>query len=150
MELAVVHEAASRALFEEEVSKIGSELLDLRGWTLFSKEYPILEMGFSAQGGGRLRLKLVCDDWNDRPPSVQFLDWEGRPLTAIQRDPAGVFNNSPHPTTGRPFVCMKGAREYHTHPSHIADVWETARGNDKFTLGGILTQLWHVWRSLHK
>jgi hypothetical protein len=150
MELAVMHEAASRALFEEEVSKIRSELLDLRGWTLFSKEYPILEMGFSAQDGARIRLKLVCDDWNERPPSVQFLDWEGRPLTAIQRDPAGVFNNSPHPTTGRPFVCMKGAREYHTHPSHIADAWETARGNDKFALGGILTQLWHVWRSLHK
>ena len=76
-----MHEAASRALFEEEVSKIGSELLDLRGWSLFSKEYPILEVGFSAQDGARFRLKLVCDDWNERPPSVQFLDCEGRPLT---------------------------------------------------------------------
>jgi hypothetical protein len=145
-----MHEAASRALFEEEVSKIGSELLELRSWILFSKGYPILDIGFEAQNGARLRLMLVCDDWNERPPSVQFLDWEGRPLTVIQRDPAGVFNNSPHPNTGRPFVCMRGAREYHTRPSHIADAWETSRGNDKFKLGGILTQLWHVWRSLHK
>jgi len=145
-----MHDAASRALFEEEVSKLGLEVISLRGWTLFCKAFPILDVGFSAQDGARIRLKLVCDDWNERPPSVQFLDWDGRPLSVIERDPAGVFNNSAHPTTGSPFVCMKGAREYHTHPSHMGDAWETVRGTDKFTLGSILTQLWHVWRSIHK
>ena len=145
-----MHEVVARALFEEEVSKLGPEVMSLRDWALFCKEFPILDIGFSAQDGARIRLKLVCDHWNERPPSVQFLDWEGRPLSAIERDPAGVFNNSPHPNTGKPFVCMKGAREYHTHPSHIADAWETVRGTDRFTLGGILTQLWHVWRSIHK
>lgn len=145
-----MHEAASRALFSDEIEKLSAGLLESRSWTLFGKQYPVLDVGFSSGGGSRLRLRLLCEDWNDRPPSVQFLDWEGRVLSSIQRDPAGVFNNSPHPATGKPFVCMKGVREYHTHPSHINDAWATVRGSDKFTLGGILTQLWHVWRSFHK
>jgi len=145
-----MHEIAARTLFEEEVQKFGAELLEARGWTLFAKQYPVLDVGFSSRDGARLRLRLLCDDWNDRPPSVQFHDWEGRPLGAIERDPSGVFNNSPHPYTGQPFVCMKGVREYHTHPSHVGDAWQTVKGADRFTLGGILTQLWHVWRSFHK
>jgi len=145
-----MHETASRAVFEDEVTKFRPELFENRGWTLFSKEYPILEVGFSATDSARLRVRLTCDDWNDRPPSIEFFDWEGRPLASIERDPAGVFNNSPHPVTGKPFVCMKGAREYHTHPSHTADAWETLKNNAKFTLGGILTQLWHAWKQIHK
>ncbi len=40
---------------------------------------------------------------------------------------------------------MRGAREYHTHPSHVGDVWESVKASSSFTLGGILTQLWHAW-----
>lgn len=145
-----MHEAVSRALFEEEVAKLRPELFSARGWILFSKEYPSLDVGFSASNGAQLRLRLLCQDWNDRPPSVEFLDWQGQPLAVIQRDPSGVFNNSPHPQTRKPFICMKGVREYHTHPSHINDLWETIKGSDKFTLGGILTQIWHVWRGMYR
>lgn len=144
-----MHEAASRALFDEEVKKFSPELLAVRGWMLFATEYPSLDVGFSSPDGARLRLRLSCDDWNDKPPSVQFCDWEGRPLGSIQRDPAGVFNNSPHPLTRLPFACMRGVREYHTHPSHVADAWAAVKANDKFSLGGIVTQLWHAWRKIH-
>jgi len=145
-----MHEAASRAIFDDELAKLRPELFESRGWTLFSKEYPTLDVGFSAQDGARLRLRMLCNDWNERPPSVEFLDWGGAYLPSIERDPNGVFNNSAHPATGRPFICMKGVREYHTHPSHLTDSWETIKGGDNFTLGGILTQLWHVWKGLHK
>ena len=145
-----MHELASRALFEDEVKKLRPELLETRGWVLFAKEYPILDVGFTARDGAKIRLLLSCQEWNDRPPSVDLLDWDGQRLPAIQRDPAGVFNNSAHPQTGRPFICMKGVREYHTHPSHARDAWESIKGSDNFTLGGILTQLWHVWRTIHK
>jgi len=145
-----MHEVASRAVFEEEVAKFRPELFEARGWTLFSKLYPILDVGFTASDGSRLRLRFTCDDWNDRPPSIEFLNWEGQPLPSMERDPAGVFNNSPHPATGKPFVCMKGAREYHTHPSHTSDAWEAIKNNNGFNLGGILTQLWHAWKKIHK
>jgi hypothetical protein len=149
-EPADVLEALSRALFEEEVEKFSAELLEARGWTLFERKFPVLEVGFSAAGGARLRVCLRCDEWNDRPPAVELRDWEGAPLRSIERDPAGVFNNGPHPATGKPFVCMKGAREYHTHPSHLNDAWGSAKTGSRYTLGGILTQIWHAWRSLHK
>jgi hypothetical protein len=145
-----MHEAASRALFDEEVAKLGPELLNARGWIVLKREYPTLEIEFSANDGARLRLRLVCNDWNERPPSVVFIDAQGQVLSSIVRDPAGVFNNSAHPSTGKPFICMKGVREYHTHPSHTGDAWETVRNNDRYTLGGILTQIWRVWRKLHK
>jgi len=144
-----MHEAASRMLFDEEVDKLGPELLDSRRWILLKREYPMLEIEFFADDGARLRMRLVCNDWNERPPSVVFIDAQGQALSSIERDPSGVFNNSAHPSTGKPFICMKGVREYHTHPSHTGDAWETVRNNDRFTLGGILTQIWRVWRKLH-
>lgn len=144
-----MHEALSRALFEEEVNQFRPELFESRGWTLFSRTYPILDIGFSARDGARLRLRMVCDDWNDRPPSVEFYDWGGQTLPSIERDPAGVFNNSPHPITRKPFVCMKGFREYHTHSSHISDSWDAIKNDKRFSLGGILTQLWHAWKDIH-
>src|SRR5712691_1345042 len=106
-----MHEAASRALFDEEVEKFRPELFEHRGWTLFSKVYPVIDVGFSASDGSRLRIRMTCNDWNDRPPSVEFLNWHGQLLSVIERDPAGVFNNSAHPATGKPFVCMRGVRE---------------------------------------
>jgi hypothetical protein len=145
-----MHEAASRALFDEEVAKLGPELLNARGWIVLKREYPTLEIEFSADDGARLRMRLACNDWNERPPSVVFIDAQGQALSSIQRDSAGVFNNSAHPSTGKPFICMKGVREYHTHPSHTGDAWETVRNSDRYTLGGILTQIWRVWRKLHK
>lgn len=145
-----MHEALSRALFEDEVSRLPPALFESRGWTLFSKAYPLLDVGFSSTDGARLRLRLRCDDWNDLPPSVDFFTWEGQPVQTIERDPAGVFNNSPHPITGRPFVCMKGVREYHTHSSHTADRWDAIKNDPRYCLGGILTQLWHAWKDIHK
>jgi len=145
-----MHEALSRALFEEEVNQFRPELFESRGWTFFSRTYPILDVGFSARDGARLRLRLVCDDWNDLPPSVEFYDWEGQPRSSIERDPAGVFNNSAHPITRKPFVCMKGVREYHTHSSHLSDKWDAIKNDKRFSLGGILTQLWHAWKDIHQ
>ena len=147
---AAMLEVLARALFEEEVEKFSAELLESRSWIVFAKDYPTLEVGFSANDGARLRVRLLCDEWNDRPPSVELRDWQGSPLTSIERDPASVFNNSPHPATRKPFICMKGVREYHTHPSHINDPWDAIKAGNRFNLGGILTQIWHVWRSLHK
>lgn len=48
-----MHEAASRALFDEEVKKLRPELLAVRGWTLFALEYPSLDVGFASSDGGR-------------------------------------------------------------------------------------------------
>lgn len=142
-----MHELLSQRLFSEQVKHLTPRLAQSRGWVLHQVAYPILDCEFQAQGRTPLRLRFNCQNWNTQPPSVDLLDSTG---TCLQQLPGGlpsVFNVSAHPSTGRPFVCMRGSLEYHTHPSHRTDPWENLRTSDDYTLGGILTQLWHAWQN---
>jgi hypothetical protein len=141
-----MHPAAAKALFDEEVAKLTPALAARRGWLLHALDFPLIDCSFTAPGRTTLRLRLQCDNWNDLPPSVGLHNADGSFLTAMPNNPTGVFNMGPHPSTNRPFVCMRGAREYHTHPSHIADAWENLKSNSSYSLGGILTQLWNAWQ----
>ena len=141
-----MHPAASKALFEEHTCNLSSELAKRRGWVIHSIAFPIIDCAFTTPGRTTLRLKLLCGDWNDQPPSISLHAADGTPLTELPPNPTGVFNSSPHPATGRPFVCMRGAREYHTHSSHVKDLWENLKNNSSYTLGGIITQLWSAWQ----
>lgn len=138
-----MHELVSRALFEEQTKGM-ERIARMRGWTNFKVEYPIIDVCFSDVNKD-IRIRMVCSDWNELPPSIEFLTFSGNHLLSIRTDPGGVFNNSPHPTTGRPFVCMIGSREYHTHPSHINDDWSKHKDKPGNDLGGILTQVWRAW-----
>lgn len=140
-----MHPAASQALFESEIAALPPALTQRRGWVLHSTTYPLIDCSFTAPGRTTFRVRLTCDNWNDLPPSVGLHAADGAPLTSLPSNPTGVYNPGPHPTTGLPFVCMRGAREYHTHPSHLGDLWDAVKGNSSFSLGGILTQLWHAW-----
>ena len=141
-----MHEAISRRLFEDAVSNLGPELCEMRGWTLHGATYPVLEVAFAAHERKPIRIRARCDAWNGQPLSVEWLDGEGAPLASIPQGPGGQLNNSPHPLTGRPFVCMAGVREYHTHPSHVGDVWENYKGRTGYDLGGVITQVWRAWQ----
>lgn len=88
---------------------------------------PNLSMGFRVIPVS-IRLDYVnYDIW---PPSLTFIDlitgdpaappiqarkWEGSVLRDL------VVQN--HPETGRPFLCLPGIREYHSHPQHSGDNW---------------------------
>lgn len=142
-----MHPAAAKALFDKEVAHLTAELAARRGWVFHTLDFPLIDCSFTAAGRTTLRPRLQCDDWNDLPPAISLHNADGSFLTAMApRNPTGVFNMSAHPTTKRPFICMRGAREYHTHPSHIADSWENLKGNSSYDLGGILTQLWNAWQ----
>lgn len=143
-----MHEAASKAIFNSQAEKLTEQLLRLRNWTLHSKTYPVLDISFHAESRTPLRVRLLCDNWDETPPSVQFLSLEGELLSTIQRDPAGIFHAGPHPNTGRPFVCTAGSREYHTHSSHTSDYWSNYRNKSGFDLGGIVTKIWRAWKKI--
>jgi hypothetical protein len=66
-------------------------------------------------------------------------------LTAPVRNSSNIFHPDRHPITGQFFICMRGTREYHTHPSHVGDPWESLKQLDNYKLGGILTQIWRGW-----
>ncbi len=141
-----MHPAAAKALFDEDAQHLSAALAARRGWTLHAVAYPLIDCSFSAPNRTTLRLKLACDDWNDLPPSITLHTADGTPLSALLNNPTGVFNGGPHPVTHRPFVCMRGSREYHTHPSHVADRWESLQNLANYNLGCILTQVWHAWQ----
>ena len=141
-----MNETAAKTLFEAQCAMIPERLLSLREWHVYDTTYPMLEIGFRGKTRAELRVQMRCDHWNEQPPSVRLLGASGQLLTAIPRDPAGIFNQGPHPQTRVPFICMRGSREYHTHPSHLTDDWGLCRNQSGYDLGGILTQIWRAWR----
>lgn len=140
-----MHPAASKALFDEDVKHLTPALFERRRWTLHALAYPIISLSFTEQGRTPLRLTLQCDDWNDLPPRIRLEAPDGNPLHTLPPNPTGIFHPGPHNVTNLPFICMRGSREYHTHPSHVSDLWEPLRGQSKYTLGGIITQIWNGW-----
>ena len=141
-----MHPAAAKVLFEHDVRSLSPALAERRGWVLHVIEFPTIDCAFTAPGRTTLRLRLDCCEWNDLPPAITLHADDGTYLTELPPNPTGVFNPGPHPSTKRPFVCMRGAREYHTHPSHVSDCWDNLKGGENYTLGGILTQLWNAWQ----
>src|SRR5262245_53654496 len=141
-----MHPVAVKALFNEQVATLSPALAQRRQWIFHSLAFPAIDCSFTAGGGTTLRVRFHCDEWNDLPPSITLHAADGAFLTTAPANPTGVFHAGPHPLTNRPFICMRGSREYHTHPSHLGDLWENAKNGSSFTLGGILTQVWNAWQ----
>lgn len=141
-----MHELASRSLFERDTRGLTDNLAAIRGWVFHQMEYPIIDCEFREDGRTPLRVKFVCDDWNDQPPAIQLLSADGSFLTKLTPNHTNVFHQGPHGLTGHPFICMRGSREYHTHESHLNDRWDAIKHEDRYRLGEILTQVWRAWR----
>jgi Predicted metal binding domain len=146
VEAAAMHEAVSRRLFEAAVAMLTSDICESRGWHIATAAYPILAVDFAAPGRVTLRVCLTCDSWDALPPSITFHSTEGTLLATLPTGPGSQFNNSAHPSVGRPFLCMAGSREYHTHTSHLNDPWDNYKEKAAYELGGILTQVWRAWQ----
>jgi hypothetical protein len=141
-----MHPISGKALVENAVSHLCSTLSQRQGWLIYSIEFPIIDCEFTAPGRSTLRLRLPCDNWNDLPPAAGLHTAEGPPLMTLSPDRTNVFNPGPHPMTQRPFIYIHGMREYHTHPSHVSDSWESLKNTSNYTLDGILNQLWNAWQ----
>lgn len=91
-------------------------------------------------------------DYNLQPPSLQFRDcWTDKILPfeqmfrAIEYEAerkAHVVLIDDHPLTHRPFLCLRGIREYHDHPQHTGDEWLLYK--DKMNMFSIVMSLWRV------
>lgn len=141
-----MHDKACRLLFLMQTNGLGDEICQVRNWQIFNRAYPVFDVGFcSSRRSTSIRIRMLCDNFNELPPTIELLTLDGKFLTQVERDPAGIFNSSAHPITGKPFICMKGSREYHTHSSHLTDTWESIRDLPGYDLGDILTQVWRAW-----
>lgn len=140
----MAHEMLVRHLVADELAIVTPRFLEREGWTLNATEFPHLDV--TIQGSKSLRVRLNYEDWPDRPPSAELLEPNGEVLTG---PPFTIFNMHPHPTTGRPFICMRGFYEYHTHYSHVSELWEQYRGQDGNNLVGLLMQVARSWRTVY-
>lgn len=147
-------EALARGAFERDVGRLDQRVVERRNWTVVSTTFPVLDVIFNHPRWAPLRLRFTCDDWNDLPPAIELLAADGTPIPA-NTGPGhplhyifanGLFNASPHRFTHRPFVCMRGSREFHTHENHLGEAWDNYRGQSGNDLLGLLDQLWRVWK----
>lgn len=140
----MAHELLVRRLVEEELKVLTPHIMNLKGWELNNSEFPNLDV--TIHGSRALRIRMNYEDWPDRPPAAELMEITGEVLNV----PAfTIFNMSPHPTTGRPFICMRGFHEYHIHPSHLDVAWENHRYEDGNNLIGLLEQVSRAWRKAY-
>lgn len=140
-----MHQAVAQTLFEREVGKWPPELAANNGWIFHTLKFPVIDCEFTRAGRTPLRLRFDCAQWDTEPPSVQLQDSAGTPLKALPGQPDSVFNPGPHPTNGKPFLCIAGVKEFHIHSSHLNETWAQFRNKPGFSLGDMLMKIWHAW-----
>lgn len=105
-----------------------------------------------ALSGRAFGVRILLDDFDQRAPSVVFCDpftWEELPYEKLHRGNHIGDNNTPfnvllggHPLTKKPFLCMRGIREYHEHPQHTGDDWMQYRKHV-----GLFSTLDTIWKT---
>jgi Predicted metal binding domain len=120
------------------------------GVVLPQNTFMIAEVPGLAARSFKARFDLT--DFDLRAPSVDFRDpWTDEILAyetmfralEFEKDrKAHVVILPDHPHTHKPFLCLRGIREYHEHPQHSGDDWLLYRGS--MNLFSIVMSLWRV------
>lgn len=130
-----------------------------RGWILLDSNVDELrvDVGFislAAVGDQQVPLfsaavRLTYENYDLWPPSLTFIEpRSGNPappaVQAIERVDGGEPRNALllHPGSGRPFLCLPGLREYHSHPQHSGDDWLLHRAEGAGRLAVICDRIW--------
>jgi Predicted metal binding domain len=102
--------------------------------------------------GRGFKARFDLTDYDVVAPSLEFLDpWTDQPLPyetmfrALEFEKqrgAHVVLLPDHPITHKPFLCLRGVREYHDHPQHSGDDWFLYR--DTISLFSMVMSLWRV------
>lgn len=144
---------------ELELWDANAEVYSRRGWIMLRREPPVLDIAFLARlpvGGNIVPAVAACvqidftnfDLW---APSVEFIDPISRdyapPVVQALVEVEGGAQNlivGGHPDTGRPFLCIPGVRQYHSHPQHTGDPWLLHRSPRGGSLTVICDRIWHT------
>lgn len=98
------------------------------------------------------KARFDLTDYDLRAPSLEFRNpWTDellpyatmfRALEYEKDRQAHLVLLGDHPTTHKPFLCLRGVREYHEHPQHSGDDWLLYR--TQMSLFSIVMSLWRV------
>lgn len=151
----------ARSKFAEQLQR-WEESVDIytrRGWVILHTSDLQVVVAFitNVQMAGRqVPVVTACvrlDYWNFDiwPPSVTFIDPVTREATqpaarapegmGVTGEPRDVLIDG-HPSTGLPFLCLPGIREYHSHPQHSGDNWLLHRDRREGDLAVICERIW--------
>jgi hypothetical protein len=157
-----LHPALTTAVLEEEFATLtgNHELLHASGILILKAAPPELRIAVRHIKSGTLHVfQFLCEDWDDQPPRLAVLDavtGEELPGTRWPRNGPGQgywHHDGWIAPSGlvlpKPFLCMRGIREYHEHKSHITDLWSSYRGRPDFTLANIVIKLAAVFQESH-
>ncbi len=118
-----MHEVLARVNFDRDIAALTDTSAAHQGLIVHERSFPVLDATINHRRP--IRLRIQANDWDEQPPSIALLRPDGSPWPVTAPLPPGsVFNGSAHPSTGRPFICMRGVREFHTHPSHLTERWD--------------------------
>jgi hypothetical protein len=98
------------------------------------------------------KARFDLSDYDLRAPSLEFRDpWTDdllpystmfRAFEFEAQRKAHLVLLDDHPTTHRPFLCLRGIREYHEHPQHSGDDWMLYRS--EMSLFSVVMSLWRA------
>jgi Predicted metal binding domain len=107
-------------------------------------------LGVHRVGVISVAFRLSYENFDMWPPSLTFIHPLTRepalpPVQALAQLESGEVRNAlieAHPETGRPFLCLPGVREYHSHPQHRGDSWLLHRASHEGDLAVICDRVW--------
>jgi hypothetical protein len=142
-----------------------AEIYAERGWLLLGRDQLQVDVAFAAHlpigdlpdtPALPLAVRFRFQNYDLAPPSLELIDpITRRPLGAPRvaaldfdrldgdGNPEAAFVGG-HPLTGRPFLCKRGVREYHTHFEHSGDDWLLHRDQGIGTLAQLCGVLWRL------
>jgi hypothetical protein len=146
-----VDPAVSEKKFNRELGVLrgdGNGFVTAGGWELATANCPELSVVFThPRSKRRVGFRFLFDGWDEQPPSLALFDPETKAELPWEKWPQGVWAiGNPHPTTGKPFLCLPGIREYHTHSSHLTDYWHNYKAKGSYTIGFILHRVWQRFK----
>jgi hypothetical protein len=104
------------------------------------------------------KARFDLSDYDMRAPGIEFLDpWTSAPLDynlmfrAFEYEKvrgAQLVLLGDHPITHKPFLCLRGVREYHEHPQHSGDDWLNYR--PQLRLFDVVLAVWRTAIDLTK
>ena len=138
--------AVSIRKFESEIRSLSTEAAayaSLRGWNIVVTTYPVLAVVFRHSRSTReIEFRFTCDDWDELPPGLSLHHPNGgEELTWAEWPRGGWDAHQAHTSTGKPFLCLTGLREYHTHQSHLGNKWENYRLSGSYRLRDIVDRV---------
>lgn len=137
----------SEVKFEQAIGAVRAFAAAMAGchrWELIEVSYPVLRIVHThPRSHRRVGFRYDCDEWDAVPPSLSLFDpADGHELTFAEWPQGKWAIHERHTQLAKPFLCLPGIREYHTHSSHVADLWENYRSRSSYSLGNIVHRVW--------